>query len=208
MESLQSGSRMTLATIALLIVASPASAQICGDADSNGVVSVTDGVQVLRAAADLSSNCTLAACDTDHNGMITIVDGVNVLRAAASLPGTCDDFDMPTPTPIQTPSGPATDAIHACDDDCRATLQVCGDDTFSESYDSVAECTEDCVATVEDFAVDATDFNRCVDAQAHFIECCTNHKQCGDIPEGCGSEFGAAADACGGQFGGCPLIFF
>jgi hypothetical protein len=57
----------------------------CGDADANGVVSVTDGVQVLRAAADLSSMCTPARCDVDGNGEITVSDGVAVLRAAAGL---------------------------------------------------------------------------------------------------------------------------
>ena len=32
--------------------------KVCGDVDDNDVVSVTDGVQVLRAAAELSSDCT------------------------------------------------------------------------------------------------------------------------------------------------------
>jgi hypothetical protein len=59
---------------------------LCGDADGSGVVTVTDGVQVLRQAAGLSSVCTLAVCDVDHSGTITVTDGVNVLRAAAGLP--------------------------------------------------------------------------------------------------------------------------
>src|SRR5688572_23406105 len=72
--------------------ATKASAQLCGDSDGNGQVTVTDGVNVLRAAAGLSSNCTqnFAACDTDGNAEISVSDGVNVLRAAAALSSTCD----------------------------------------------------------------------------------------------------------------------
>ncbi|MCC6763878.1 MAG: hypothetical protein IT293_04365 [Deltaproteobacteria bacterium] len=58
---------------------------ICGDADLSGAVTVTDGVQVLRAAAGLSSDCTAARCDVDSSGAITVTDGVNVLRNAAGL---------------------------------------------------------------------------------------------------------------------------
>ena len=63
----------------------------CGDADANGAVTVTDGVQTLRAAAGLSSPCTLARCDVDGSGAITVTDGVQVLRGAAGLPllGNC-----------------------------------------------------------------------------------------------------------------------
>jgi hypothetical protein len=58
----------------------------CADADGNGSVTVADGVQALRAAADLASVCTLATCDVDGDGTVEVVDGVGVLRAAASLP--------------------------------------------------------------------------------------------------------------------------
>jgi hypothetical protein len=63
----------------------------CGDADGSGAVTVTDGVQTLRAAAGLSSPCTLATCDVNGSGAITVTDGVAVLRGAAGLPlaGTC-----------------------------------------------------------------------------------------------------------------------
>jgi hypothetical protein len=56
----------------------------CGDADASGTVTVSDGVQTLRAAAGLS-NRTVAECDVDASGGVTITDGVNVLRAAAGL---------------------------------------------------------------------------------------------------------------------------
>jgi hypothetical protein len=68
----------------LLLLAAPAAAQICGDADDDGEVNVADGVQALRAAADLSSLCG-AACDLDASGDITVIDGVNILRKAADL---------------------------------------------------------------------------------------------------------------------------
>jgi hypothetical protein len=58
----------------------------CGDADGSGSVTVTDGVQVLRAAAGLSSPCTAARCDVNGSGTITVTDGVQVLRDAAGLP--------------------------------------------------------------------------------------------------------------------------
>jgi hypothetical protein len=63
----------------------------CGDADGSGSVTVTDGVQTLRAAAGLSSPCTLGRCDVNGSGTITVTDGVQVLRGAAGLPlgGSC-----------------------------------------------------------------------------------------------------------------------
>ncbi len=61
---------------------------VCGDADGNGVHSVADGVNVLRAAAELSSSCVPAVCDVDGNGAVSVADGVNVLRAAAGLSAT------------------------------------------------------------------------------------------------------------------------
>jgi hypothetical protein len=60
---------------------------VCGDADGSGSVTVTDGVQTLRAAAGLSSACTPARCDVNDSGDVTVTDGVQVLRAAAGLSG-------------------------------------------------------------------------------------------------------------------------
>ena len=73
------------------MLASAAHAEICGDADGNGSVTVTDGVQVLRAAAGLSGDCPVVTCDVDGSGFVTVTDGVNVLRVAAGLPasGNC-----------------------------------------------------------------------------------------------------------------------
>lgn len=60
-------------------------AQVCGDADGNGAVTVTDGVQALRAAAGLSNACAAGRCDVDGNGSVSVTDGVNILRKAAGL---------------------------------------------------------------------------------------------------------------------------
>ena len=59
------------------------------DADGDGRVSVTDGVNVLRAAASLPSTCETSTCDVDGDGRVSVTDGVNVLRAAAGLSSTC-----------------------------------------------------------------------------------------------------------------------
>ena len=129
-------------------------------------------------------------CDVDRDGAITDVDGVNVLRAAALLPGECDET---TPPP--------GNAFGACEDNCQAAEQIC--DAFFDDYDSVADCTEECLDVIADFPSDAG----CVNAQVQFIECCTNQNQCPHT-DGCRAEFDGAVDACGGAFGGCPLIFF
>ena len=75
--------------------ATPAPGAVCGDADGSGVVTVSDGVNVLRAAAGLASTCaTAAVCDVDGSGAVSVSDGVNVLRAAAGLSAglTCPDL--------------------------------------------------------------------------------------------------------------------
>jgi hypothetical protein len=75
-----------LAVAAIVGLLAAGAYAVCGDANGDGNVSVTDGVQVLRAAADLSSNCGgNDDCDVDGSGSITVTDGVNVLRKAAGL---------------------------------------------------------------------------------------------------------------------------
>lgn len=77
--------------LAMLLVAAATpgrAADRCGDADGGGTVTVTDGVQTLRAAAGLGSSCTPARCDLDGSGTVSVSDGVNVLREAAGLPVT------------------------------------------------------------------------------------------------------------------------
>jgi hypothetical protein len=77
-----------LASFASHVATSTADDAACGDADTSGDVTVSDGVNVLRAAADLSAVCPVTACDVDGNGVISVSDGVNVLRAAAGLAAT------------------------------------------------------------------------------------------------------------------------
>jgi hypothetical protein len=78
--------RFRILLVVVLLSATPtAAADRCGDADDSGTISVTDGVQTLRAAAGLSSSCTPARCDLDDGGSVSVTDGVNVLRAAAGL---------------------------------------------------------------------------------------------------------------------------
>ncbi|MCC6767119.1 MAG: dockerin type I repeat-containing protein [Deltaproteobacteria bacterium] len=72
------------ALVAAALAASPAIAAICGDANGDGQVTVSDGVQALRAAAGLSSSCD-QNCDVDGSGAVTVSDGVNILRKAAGL---------------------------------------------------------------------------------------------------------------------------
>ena len=85
----------------LVLVVTGARAETCGDADDSGAVTVTDGVGVLRAAADLDGPCRerTAACDVDGNGVVTVTDGVKVLRVAADLPET---LTCATPAPGST----------------------------------------------------------------------------------------------------------
>lgn len=60
---------------------------VCGDPNASGTVTVTDGVEVLSAAAGLPTGCTDAVCDVDGSGAVTVTDGVLVLRFAAGLGG-------------------------------------------------------------------------------------------------------------------------
>lgn len=71
------------AAVTIGLTASTALA-VCGDANGDGRVSVSDGVQALRAAAGLPSICA-QDCDIDGNGEISVTDGVNILRKAAGL---------------------------------------------------------------------------------------------------------------------------
>ena len=77
--------RVAVATLVGAALVSPLRAETCGDADGGGNVSVSDGVQVLRAAAGLEALCPPVDCDVDGSGGVTVTDGVNVLRTAAGL---------------------------------------------------------------------------------------------------------------------------
>jgi 6-phosphogluconolactonase (cycloisomerase 2 family) len=74
-----------------LTMTSAARAQTCGDVNGDGAVTVSDGVNVLRAAAGLDATCGTSSCDLDGDGTVTVRDGVNALRAAVGLSSVCDD---------------------------------------------------------------------------------------------------------------------
>jgi len=77
--------------------APPALGDACADADGDGLLTVTDGVLALRAAADLPSPCTPERCDVDGSGAITVTDGVGILERAAGL-GFQELFRCPVPS--------------------------------------------------------------------------------------------------------------
>ena len=109
---------LTMATMMTMALAgSAAGGERCGDADGNGTVSVTAGVQTLRAAASLPSSCTLARCDVNDDGAVSVTDGVNVLREAAGLapslacPGggpACESATVAVALAVPQPIGAAT----------------------------------------------------------------------------------------------------
>ena len=68
----------------LLATAGSAGAQ-CGDANRTGSVTVSDGVLVLRAAAQLPANCPQERCDMNLDDQVTVTDGVLALRIAAGI---------------------------------------------------------------------------------------------------------------------------
>jgi hypothetical protein len=59
---------------------------VCADTDGSGTVNLTDGIQVLRAAAGLPSACSPGICDLNVDNAITVTDGILALRLAAGLP--------------------------------------------------------------------------------------------------------------------------
>ncbi len=69
----------------------------CADANGDHLLTVTDGVLALQAAADLPSPCTRFTCDVDGNGAITVTDGVGILRRAAGLGNFFQFFECPVP---------------------------------------------------------------------------------------------------------------
>lgn len=105
--------RVTVAALAVALAAvlAPAPARalpgiipICGDADNDGDITISDGIHALRAAIGLPDLCTIAICDVDADGQITVADGVNIVRNALILPAidNCRDVTA-TPVPTSTP---------------------------------------------------------------------------------------------------------
>jgi hypothetical protein len=76
----------------------------CGDANDDGRVSLSDGVQALRTAVGLGSTCNDFRCDVDGSGAVTLTDGIGVLRRAAELPA-IDTYGCPVPSATHHLSG-------------------------------------------------------------------------------------------------------
>lgn len=68
-----------------LLSTAPVEAASCGDANRNGAVSVTDGVLILRSAAQLQTLCPRERCDMNLDGTVSVTDGVLALRVAAEI---------------------------------------------------------------------------------------------------------------------------
>jgi hypothetical protein len=69
----------------------------CADANGDRLLTVTDGVVALQAAAGLPSSCSMFSCDVDGSGAITVTDGVGILQRAAGL-RFLRFYDCPVPT--------------------------------------------------------------------------------------------------------------
>jgi len=119
-----------------------ADAQLCADSDGNGEVTVSDGVNLLRAAAGLSSNCVLQVCDVNLDGTISVTDGVIALRQAAGLPTNISCSRQQVSDAVATTQEilgigvavvPGTSAAHAA----RATTLCQDGGSFDEQPDHV-----------------------------------------------------------------------
>ncbi len=136
-----------MALVLLLAGLSPAvaTALICGDADTNARVSLTDGVQVLRAVAELPSSCPDGpVCDVDGNGRVGLTDGIQILRSAAGLESvlTCGspvaDFvrdarlfgDVTKLFHLERAPEPAANAVTTLGDPIAESGVIAGTDTF------------------------------------------------------------------------------
>jgi len=70
------------------LTASAARADVCGDANLDDVVNVTDSVLVFRRVAGLSSTAVKRTSDLDLDGVLTDADAIRTLRLAAGLADT------------------------------------------------------------------------------------------------------------------------
>jgi cysteine-rich repeat protein len=57
---------------------------VCGDATDDGVLTVSDALEVLKGAIGEGA-CPFSLCDTDGDGSISPTDGLRIVRAAVGL---------------------------------------------------------------------------------------------------------------------------
>jgi hypothetical protein len=55
----------------------------CGDANGDGLFGLGDGVEALRAVAELPTACTPFRCDVNGDGRVTAADGAGILQRVA-----------------------------------------------------------------------------------------------------------------------------
>ncbi|MFN2427258.1 MAG: hypothetical protein ABR587_12515 [Candidatus Binatia bacterium] len=58
--------------------------QLCGDFDGNGIVQVSDALNVLRASVG-HKPCAFCICDLDGNGIKSAIDALIALRSAVGI---------------------------------------------------------------------------------------------------------------------------
>jgi hypothetical protein len=78
----------TMVVLGIVVLSGIGSAEAasCGDANRTGTVTVTDGVLILRMAAQLPGTvCPLERCDMNLDNQISVTDGVLALRVAAGI---------------------------------------------------------------------------------------------------------------------------
>jgi hypothetical protein len=140
----------------VLASAAAADAATCGDANRTGSVTVTDGVLVLRAAAQLPSTCPRERCDMNVDGGISVTDGVLALRVAAGITTevacSASQADVIFGTIVKSVGfgGTASPAGRAR---AAGTTQPCSDGGFTED-DGVTLTFNECAEG--DFVTDGT----------------------------------------------------
>lgn len=95
----------------------PLAAQVCGDCDRNGAVSITDALKAAQVTTGLivEQPGDLAVCDVDDSGAIAIIDALKIAQSAVGLapalrcPG--GPMNQPPAATSVTPVLPAADDV-------------------------------------------------------------------------------------------------
>ncbi len=59
---------------------------VCGDASGNRTLSVTDGLEIMRASIGVNPHCPFSECDVNGDGNVSVVDAAKVVHAAVGEP--------------------------------------------------------------------------------------------------------------------------
>ena len=77
-----------VAAFLVLVLAAPASADTCGDANCTNSISATDALVVLKKAVFLPVTCPVCRCDVNNSGGVSATDALVVLKKSVFLPVT------------------------------------------------------------------------------------------------------------------------